>query len=87
MTCAVSLQLAAADQVPVQFSREASKLSRLFSRSIPIGIDLLEPKIKADMTSICGKMYLYQATKFASQLKSVTHSAAPLEALFRSYQI
>ena len=32
-------------------------------------------------------MYLYQATKFASQLKSVTHSAAAFEPLFRSYRI
>ena len=64
MTCEVS------DQVPVQFSCEALKLTRLFYRSIPIGIDLLERKIKADMTSICGEMYLYQATKFALQLKN-----------------
>ena len=87
MTRAVSLKLAAADQVRVQFSCEASKLSRLFYRPIPIGLDLLEPKIKADMTSICGNMYLYQATKFTSLLKSVTHSAAPLGPLFRSYHI
>ena len=64
-------------QLPIKFpSSLAVKLQNfqdLLYHSNPIGIDLLGPKIKVDMTSICGNMYLYQATKFASQLKSVTH--------------
>ena len=42
MTGAISLRL----KVPVEFSREVSKLSRYFSRSIAIEIDLLEIKLK-----------------------------------------
>ena len=64
-------------QLPIKFpSSLAVKLQNfqdLLYHSNPIGIDLLGPKIKVDMTSICGNMYLYQATKFASQLKSLTH--------------
>ena len=78
-------------QLPIKFpSSLAVKLQNfqdLLYHSNPIRIDLLGPKIKVDMTSICGNMYLYQATKFASQLKSVTHSAAAFEPLFRSYRI
>ena len=42
MKWAISLRL----KVPVEFSREVSKLSRYFSRSISIEIDLLELKMK-----------------------------------------
>ena len=41
-TNAISLRL----KVPVEVRREVSKLSRYFSRSIPIEIDLVELKVK-----------------------------------------
>ena len=83
MTRAVSLKLAAADQVPVQFSREASKLSRFV---IPFQPDW-DRSLGAQNQSRYDLDLRKHVSLSSDQICFAAKISYALEPLFRSYRI